>query len=80
MRKLLGPKLNENDGTVWMSFNDFIKNYSKLTVCRVAKYFEARMPGCFERIASDTNDHILSKWYYLLVVEDESDKMFISIH
>ena len=35
IKKQLKPSLEENDGTFWMNFDDFIKNFRCLNVCRV---------------------------------------------
>jgi len=33
MKRLINPVLDENDGTFWMNFDDFIKNFSGVNIC-----------------------------------------------
>jgi Calpain family cysteine protease len=41
--------LEDDDGTFWMSFEDFIKHFDSLDVCRVTKWSELRLRGRFIR-------------------------------
>jgi hypothetical protein len=50
------PVLDDNDGTFWMCFEDFLKYFRSLNVCRVRNWQETRIRGKFIRI-KDINDH-----------------------
>lgn len=64
MLKAVQPVLNEHDGTFWMSYEDFTANFSSITVCRVGPYYESRVHGFFERQIYNSNEWIVSKYYY----------------
>jgi len=38
MKEALQPSLDANDGTFWMSYDDFLKNYKCLNVCMVKNF------------------------------------------
>jgi calpain-15 len=75
--------LDDKDGTFWMSFQDFIKYFRCLNVCRVRNWQENRIRGKFIRITEKDNEEaseqVLSKWFYEFSV-DEATEMFIGIH
>jgi len=50
MRQALNPILDENDGTFWMSFEDFVSHFTAFNVCRVNNWEEHRLKGLFEKI------------------------------
>jgi hypothetical protein len=50
MKELINPVLDENDGTFWMSFGDFVKHFRSLNVCRVKNWEEVRIKGKFIRV------------------------------
>lgn len=82
MIELVKPHLDENDGTFWMSFEDFVKNFRALNVCRVKNWEEVRIKGKFIRV-QDIDDSdvevVMSKWYYSLELT-EPTRIFIAIH
>jgi hypothetical protein len=43
IKDVLNP--NENDGTFWMSYEDFLKYFVALNVCKVKSCNELRMKG-----------------------------------
>lgn len=71
MIKGFNATLDENDGGFWMSFDDFVKNFESLDVCRVQSWDELRLRGRFIRFY-DVNDRenevVVSKWIYALEV------------
>lgn len=74
--------LDDNDGTFWMCFDDFIKNFRSLNVCRVRNWQENRIRGKFLRIKDlndQTQEQVISKFYYALTVTEKS-RMFIGLH
>jgi len=82
MRKEINPMLEENDGTFWMSFDDFIKHFRSLNVCRVRNWEEVRIKGKFIRVQNIDDPDIevvLSKWYYSLDI-NEPTRIYIGLH
>ena len=79
MKGALNPNLEEGDGTFWMCFEDFIVNFTEVTICRVKQYHEARVKGTFVKHQVDQNKMILSKWAYTLTV-NEPTRLFLGIH
>lgn len=81
MLDIVKPVIDDKDGTFWMSFQDVIKLFRCLNVCRVANWQENRIRGKFLRITDDgsSSEQVLSKWYYELAV-DEPVEMFIGLH
>ena len=61
-----------NDGTFWMSFEDFVKHFRALNVCKVNDWEELRLKGeftCnFQRNGAYDNT-VRSKFYYEVLVE-----------
>lgn len=47
--------LDENDGTFWMSYEDFIKHFRGLNVCRVRNWQENRIRGKFVRLRDQSD-------------------------
>lgn len=61
----MGVGVDENDGTFWISYQDCIKEFKALNVCRVKNWEEVRIKGKFIRvqdIEDDTVEVVLSKW------------------
>lgn len=82
MIEVIQPVLDDADGTFWMSFEDFIKQFKSLNVCRVRNWQEQRIRGKFIRL-EDENDagfeQVVSKWYYELAVHEKTH-IFIGLH
>jgi hypothetical protein len=51
MKDAFKPCLDDNDGTFWISFQDFCANFDSLDVCRVRNWDEVRIRGRFIRFA-----------------------------
>jgi calpain-15 len=82
LRKEINPMLEENDGTFWMGFDDFIRHFRSLNVWRVRNWEEVRIKGKFIRVQNIDDpdvEIVLSKWYYSLDV-NEPTRVFIGIH
>ena len=76
------PDFNSNDGTFWMWYEDFFKNFESINVCKVADWKEVRLKGKFIRLweLEDTDeDWVLSKFYYSFRLE-ETAKIDICLH
>lgn len=58
MKNLVKPNLEGNDGTFWMSFEDFVANFDSLDVCRVRNWDEIRIRGRFIRFADTENSTV----------------------
>jgi hypothetical protein len=50
MKREIKPVLDENDGTFWMCFSDFVAHFRALNVCRVRNWQETRIRGKFIRV------------------------------
>jgi hypothetical protein len=57
-----------DDGTFWMSFQDFVQNYRALNVCKVSDWEEVRVKGEFTVKLSDFDHCARSKHFYELTV------------
>jgi calpain-15 len=53
-----------DDGTFWMSFNDFIQHFRALNVCKVSDWEEIRVKGEFTSRISDVDKIVRSRFYY----------------
>lgn len=79
MREALKPTLTANDGTFWMSFEDFLKNFSGVNICHVGTYHEARMKGLFKKEVLDSQSRVTAQWYYTVTAERPT-KVFVGLH
>lgn len=79
MRDALNPNLTANDGTFWMSFEDFLKNFSGVNICHVNSYEEARMKGLFKKEILDSQERVTAQWYYTITTA-KSAKAYIGLH
>lgn len=76
MKAEVKPDLDDEDGTFWMSYADFLKHFVNVNVCHVNGYYEARVKGIFTR---NEEEQVISKWFYYLTVP-EACKLFIGVH
>lgn len=53
MKELINPKLDDKDGSFWMSFKDFVSIFDSLDICRVRNWDEVRIRGRFIRYAEN---------------------------
>jgi calpain-15 len=75
MIEVFKPSFDIKDGRFWISFEDFFKNYRKITICKVENWNEVRLRGVFMRLieAKDTEeDFVLSKFYYSFRLEEKA--------
>jgi calpain-15 len=75
MQQALEPVLDEKDGTFWMSYEDFVAQFSAVNICRANSFYEARVKGCFHT----QGKWVTSKWHYTLKPLT-STKVFIGLH
>ena len=69
------PSLEEDDGTFWMSFEDFLSHFAALNVCKTKTAHEIRLKGKFIRV----DDSVMSKWFYYTKVEKKT-KVQLGMH
>ena len=72
----------DNDGSFWISYQDVLKYFKTLNVCRIKNWDEVRIKGKFIRV-QDIEDPqveiVISKWYYSIDLQ-ETTKIFIGLH
>ena len=75
------PVFDQNDGSFWMSFKDFTKNFKLLNVCKVGDYPEIRVKGEFYKDLDQTvNGNLVhSRFVYEIEIEQKQTINF-SIH
>jgi calpain-15 len=82
IKSLLSYTPDVNDGTFWMSYFDFIKNFNSLNTCKIKNWDEVRIKGKFVRV-EDVEDQnvevVMSKWYYSLEVTEPTN-VIVGIH
>ena len=79
MVQAIRPVLDDNDGTFWMSFEDFLKYFSGVNICIVDSFYEGRVKGEFNRVKDEGGQTVVSKWYY--EIESKADtKVYIGVH
>lgn len=82
MKEAFTPVLDEDDGTFWMSFEDFVSNFDSLDLCRVSNWEELRVRGRFIRYNDVTdvdNEIVVSKWFYALEVPSKTH-LVVGLH
>ena len=68
-----------DDGTFWMSFQDFVQNFRALNVCKVSDWEEIRVKGEFSSKVSDIDTQSRSKYYYEIQVQ-QKQRVLIGLH
>jgi calpain-15 len=82
IKQIIKPNLTGDDGSWWISYEDLIKNFYCLNVCKVRNWDEVRIKGKFIKIQEIDDPDIeitLSKWYYSMEIMDKT-KVVISLH
>ena len=82
VKQIVQPNLSGDDGTWWMSFDDVIKNFYCLNVCKVRNWDEVRIKGKFIKIQEIDDPDIeitLSKWYYSIEIPEKT-RVVVSLH
>lgn len=74
----------EDENDFWMSYEDVVKNFTILDVCKTREMEEVRIRGKFLRIqdvdAGDpTNELVVSKWFYRMHLI-KSTKICVGLH
>jgi hypothetical protein len=79
MKQALDPVLEDNDGTFWMSYEDVIKHFINISICRISDYYEVRSKGKFMFHKVHGVDRVVSRWFYELTVHNRVS-VFIGLH
>jgi len=82
MIRELNPTFDQNDGTFWMSYKDFLQHFGGVTICKVKNWDEVRIRGKFVKVQDidDPNiEVIMSKWYYSMEVSQKC-KVIVGLH
>ena len=82
IKQAIKPNLAGDDGSWWMCYEDMLKNFYCLNVCKVRNWDEVRIKGKFIKIQEIDDPDIeitLSKWYYSMEIMDKT-KIVISLH
>lgn len=79
MKAEIKPVLDENDGTFWICYADFIKQFNGVNICRVDQYQELRIKGIFERKLVGEQEWVSSKSYFI-VTSKKDTKITIGLH
>ena len=72
IREQLKPE--ESSGTFWMCYDDFVKHFVSLNICKVYNAHEIRAKGKFIRLEDQENGEVsvMSKWNYILEIEKKT--------
>ena len=73
----------QQDGSFWMSLEDFFPRFKSITFCDVRNWNELRLRGKFIRAVhkeDDKQDQVISKFYYTFDIEDDETEIVIGIH
>jgi hypothetical protein len=70
-----------NEGTLVLTFEDFLKEFAFLSVCYTRNWEEVRIRGKFVQLkeAESGDEIVISKWYYSLSL-DKVTNIIISLH
>lgn len=81
MKEIFEPILDANDGSFWMSLEDFIMKFEAVNFCRIESFEEVRFKGKFikARNLKESQDMVFSKFVYTFDVQEETD-ITIGIH
>lgn len=75
------PTLDANDGTFWISFEDFVEQFSEIGFCKVNEWNETRLAGKFISVKEKNSDKtwVVSKNSYTFSIEDDTTA-YIGVH
>ena len=81
-REIIGNQHEDQETSVWLSFEEFQNNFEYLNVCKIQNWQELRIKGKYVRIQDIDNPNVeivMSKWYYAVEVQ-ESTELIITLH
>lgn len=76
------PNFDHNDGSFWMSYQDFFRYFTSITMCKVDNWNEVRLKGIFLRAYEEEDedeDFVLTKFHYTFHLEEEAE-IHIGLH
>lgn len=50
MRHELSPEFDQNDGTFYISYKDFLEHFAGINICKVRNWDEVRIKGKFVKV------------------------------
>lgn len=77
------PVLDANDGSFWMSLEDFVMRFDSVNICEVRNWNELRLKGKFIRVQEkegEENEWVVPKFYYTFSVNEDETDMHIGLH
>jgi len=69
------PSFDTSDGSFWISYKDFFRYFTSITVCKVENWKELRLKGIFMKVMEQDDpdeDFCISKFYYSFHLEEET--------
>ncbi|CAI2385872.1 unnamed protein product [Moneuplotes crassus] len=69
------PDFNSKDGTFWMSYEDFFKYFTSITICKIQNWHELRLKGKFIRAIEDSRgepDWVISQFFYTFSLDNDA--------
>eukprot|EP01017_Pseudomicrothorax_dubius_P043528 TRINITY_DN7268_c0_g4_i1.p1 TRINITY_DN7268_c0_g4~~TRINITY_DN7268_c0_g4_i1.p1 ORF type:complete len:818 (-),score=145.97 TRINITY_DN7268_c0_g4_i1:98-2551(-) len=82
MRSSLSHGLTKEDGSFWISYQELLRYFKNVIVCKVRNWDEVRIKGKFVKV-QDVEDQnlelIVSKWYYTIDIENPA-RFIIGVH
>ncbi|OMJ71945.1 hypothetical protein SteCoe_29734 [Stentor coeruleus] len=79
MKAEIKPVLDDNDGTFWICYEDFIKQFDGVNICKIDQYQELRIKGIFERKLIGEQEWVSSKNYFIVTSKKDTE-ITIGIH
>jgi len=74
MKEALNPNLDEDDGAFWISYEDFLKYFSTMSVAICEDFSEKRLKGVFKRNSSGAS----TEFYYEVEVKADT-KVYVEL-
>jgi calpain-15 len=81
-RTAINPDFDAKDGSFWMSYVDFFKYFTSISVCKVDNWNTIRLKGIYLRVLEEDDkdeDFVLSKFYYSFHLQEKAEIM-IGLH
>lgn len=75
------PTLDSDDGTFWISFDDFITQFKELGICYVGEWNEVRLAGKFISVKEKDSERswVVSKNSYTFTLNEDA-KVHVGVH
>ena len=79
MKQKIQPQFEEDDGSFWMGYDDFLQNYYCVNVCKTRNWDEVRIKGKFikvQEIDDPKIELVMSKWFYAVEIQEKTKVIF----